>query len=168
MSFKGRGYATKQSRCLLTKRVNNYSDLRNKVIGVIFTQMSANQGIKKHGQKAVAAVFKELQQLDTGVLPGNPVVAPQDLSKLTAKDLEEALEAVNLIKEKRNGELKGRTCANGAKQCKYLKDGENISSPTASLEGILATLIIDAMEERDVAVVDVPGAYLHAKWHTGK
>ena len=168
MSFKGRGYATKQSRCLLTNRVNNYIDLRNKVIGVIFTQMSANQGIKKHGQKAVAAVFKELQQLDTGVLPGNPVVAPQDPSKLTEKDIEEALEAVNLIKEKRNGELKGRTCANGAKQRKYLKDGENISSPTASLEGILATLVIDAVEERDVAVVDVPGAYLHAEWPTGK
>ena len=82
-------------------------------MGTIFTQMSASQGIKKHGEKAIAAVFKELQQLDTGVLPGKPVVAPQDPLELTAKDLEEALEAVNLIKEKRNGDLKGCTCANG-------------------------------------------------------
>ena len=82
-------------------------------MGTIFTQMSASQGIKKHGEKAIATVFKEVKQLDTGVLPGNPVVEPQDLSELTAKDLEEALEAVNLIKEKRNGDLKGCTCANG-------------------------------------------------------
>ena len=70
--------------------------------------MLAKQGIKKHGEKAVTAVFKELQELDTGVLPGNPVVVPQDPTKLTAKELEEALEAVNLIKEKRNGDFKGR------------------------------------------------------------
>ena len=168
MSFKGAGYGTKRSKCFLTERTNDYSDLRDRVMGIVFTQMSANQGIKKHGDKAVAAVFKELQQLDTGVLPGNPVVAPQDPTELTAKDMREALEAVNLIKEKRNGELKGRTCVNGARQRKYLKDEENISSPTASLEAIFTTLVIDAIEERDVAVVDVPGAYLHAEWPAGK
>ena len=32
-----------------------------------------------------------------------------------------------------------------------------------SLEAILYTLLIDAFEERDVAIFDVPGAYLHAK-----
>ena len=31
------------------------------------------------------------------------------------------------------------------------------------LESIVLTLVIEALEERDVAVVDVPGAYLHAE-----
>ena len=45
-----------------------------------------------------------------------------------------------------------------------MKAEENFASPTASLESILTTLIIDAYEERDVAVTDVPGAYLHAEF----
>ena len=49
-----------------------------------------------------------------------------------------------------------------------MRDEEKNSSPKASLEGIFATLIIDAFEERDVAVVDVPGAYLHAEWRKEK
>ena len=60
------------------------------------------RGLKKHGQKAIAAVFKEPQQLDTGVLPGNPVVELQDPKTLTYEDKKEALK-VNLIKEKDMG-----------------------------------------------------------------
>ena len=74
-----------------------------------------------------------------------------------------ALEAVNLIKVKRCGKIKGRTCANGSRQRNFIKAEDNFASPTASLEPILATLVIDAYEGRDVAVADVPGAYLHAK-----
>ena len=70
------------------------------------------------------------------------------------------MEAVNLIKNKRCGKIKGRTCANGSKQKKYLKHGETISSPTLSLEVIIRKLIMDANERRYVAIVDVPGAYL--------
>ena len=68
-----------------------------------------------------------------------------------------------MIKKKRCGKIKGRTCADGSKQKRYLKHGETISSPTVSLEAILGTLIIDAKEDRDVAIFDVPGAYLQAE-----
>ena len=44
-----------------------------------------------------------------------------------------------------------------------LKHGETISSPTVSLESIVRTLLIDANEGRDVAIFDVPGAYLQAE-----
>jgi len=44
-----------------------------------------------------------------------------------------------------------------------VKEGDNFSSPTVSLESIMATLIIDAYEGRSVSIVDFPGAYLHAK-----
>jgi len=33
---------------------------------------------------------------------------------------------------------------------------------------IVSTMIIDAYEERDVAIADIPGAYLHAEMHKGK
>ena len=57
-------------------------------------------GHQKYGEKAIVAVFKELLQVATGVLPGNPVVTPQDPTEFTTKDIEEALEAVNLVKER--------------------------------------------------------------------
>ena len=44
------------------------------------------------------------------------MVTPIEYDTLSEQDKKEALEAVNLIKEKRDGSLKGRSCANGAKQ----------------------------------------------------
>ncbi len=87
---------------------------------------------------------------------------------MTAKDKTEALDAINLIAEKRCGKIKGRTCANGSRQRKYVKDGESFASPTASLESILRTLVIDTFEGRDVAVADVSGAYLQASFPDDK
>ena len=66
-----------------------------------------------------------------------------------------------MIKEKRCGKIKGRTCADGRPQ-RDLYDKAETSSPTASSDAILLTLIIDAFERRDVATADVAGAYLNA------
>ena len=67
-----------------------------------------------------------------------------------------------MIKEKRCGKIKGRTCADGRPQKAYTLK-EDSSSPTIFLESFMASLLIDAHEERDVAIFDVPGAYLHAE-----
>ena len=139
-------------------------DSYEKAVHVMFTQMSAHKGIKLFGQKAIVAMMKELKQLTDGVIPCNPVIKPIPFEELTAKDKKEALEAVNIIAQKRSGKIKGRTCANGRKQRKYLKGDESYASPTASLESIMTTLVIDAHEGRDVAIADVPGAYLHAEF----
>ena len=95
-------------------------------------------------------------------MKGKPVVVPIDSSKLTKLEKRAALDAVNLIKEKINGDITGRTCANDAKQRRYIKVGEITYSPTLSLVSILTTLTVDAYESRDVEIIDVPGAYLHA------
>ena len=71
------------------------------------------------------------------------------------------MRAINLIKVKRDGKVKGRTCDDGSSQRKYVPR-EEASSKTISLESIMALLLINAYEERDVAIFDVPGAYLHA------
>ena len=73
------------------------------------------------------------------------------------------MSAVNLIKEKWDGQIKGRTCADGSRQRRYLKQDESVASPTAALESLIILLLIDAYEDRDVATYDGPGAYLHAK-----
>ena len=136
---------------------------------VLFTQvlehaqMSAKAGIKRFGDRALAAMISEYKQLNTGAMPGKPVFGCIDPKNITMGERKRALEAVNLIKKKRCGKLKGRTCADGSKQKRYLKHGETISSPTVSLESIVGTLLIDANEGRDVAIFDVPGAYLQAE-----
>ena len=106
-------------------------------------------------------MYKDFNQLDKGAMPKTIVVLPQDPKKLTSTENREALEEVNLIREKRTGKIMGRTCANGIKQQTFLKDGEDFASPTISLEALFSSLAIDAYEGRDIANFDIPGVYLH-------
>ena len=78
------------------------------------------------------------------------------------------MEAVNLIKEKRDEKIKGRTYANGSKQRQYLKEDETVYSPTCSTKSLMSTLVIDAMDNSDVAIFDVPGAFLQTEMPKGK
>jgi len=122
----------------------------------VMTQMSAMAGIKKHGQLAVDALLAELGQLDD-----KNVFEPCDASLLSREQKKQALCAVNLIKEKRCGRLKGRTCADGQSQwVGYTK--EETTSPTVSTDALMLSIIIDAYENCDVVTADVEGAYLHA------
>jgi len=95
------------------------------------------------------------------------VVGRIDLEGLTPEGKWKALRAINLIKEKRNINIKGRTVADGSSHRKIVPR-EEASSPTVSLEALMATLMIDAHENRDVAMFDVPGEYLHADLPEGK
>jgi hypothetical protein len=60
------------------------------------------------------------------------------------------------LKQKRDGKIKGRTVARGNKQRDYISK-EDASSP------VLLSCIIDAEEERDVAVVDILNAFIHTR-----
>ena len=55
--------------------------------------------------------------------------------------------------------MKGRGCADGRPQKDYMTKEEN-SAPTVSVEALMISCIIDAMERRDVAIVDIPGAIM--------
>ena len=61
--------------------------------------MSFSKGLKKHGEKAVAKLFKELTQLDQGAAPDKPVCVPQYPDALTDEDKKRALDAVVLLEE---------------------------------------------------------------------
>ena len=166
MNTKGKKYRSKQAQQYLLKKVlkkrgmtSNIAQIATKVM---FTQMSAKKGIKMFGEHAIAAMFKEYKQLDKGAVDGKPVIRPIDTSQLTLEQKRKAMRVVNLIKKKRCGKVKGRACADGSQQRKYLPDDESVASPTTSLESVNTSFVIDAFEHRYAAITDIPGAYLHA------
>ena len=65
------------------------------------------------------------------------------------------------IKRKRCGKIKGCGCADGRKQRTYIAK-EDSTAPTVSMEAVFLTAVIDSLENRDVAVLDVPGAFMQA------
>lgn len=65
------------------------------------------------------------------------------------------------LKKKRNGIIKGRGCADGRKQRAYTTK-EDASLPTVAIESVMLSCVIDTMEGRDVATVDIPGAFMQA------
>ena len=81
---------------------------------------------------------------------------------MTSEERRPALESLMFLEEKRSGKIKGRMCANGSIQRSRYKKGEAMS-PTVSNDAVLITSAIDAHEGRDVAVLDIPGAFLHAE-----
>ena len=65
------------------------------------------------------------------------------------------------LKRKRGGKIKERGCADGRKQRAYTAK-EDAASPTVATEAVFLTSVIDALENREVAVFDVPGAFVQA------
>ena len=121
-----------------------------------FTQMSAREGLKRFGERAANALIDEWVQLDKlGVFEG------AYFHLLTPEQRKEALRLVQLIKEKRCGRIKGRTCADGRKQRSYIQP-EDATSPTVSSDAVLLSCMWDAHEGCFVATADVPGAFLHS------
>ena len=106
------------------------------------------------GPPGVEAVYKELLQLHE-----RKVGEPRDASKLSPMQKKNALGYLMFLKQKRTGQIKGRGCADGRKQRLYTQKDE-ASSPTVATESVLLSCVIDAKERRDVATVDIPGAFM--------
>jgi hypothetical protein len=66
------------------------------------------------------------------------------------------------LKQKRDGNIKGRTVAGGNKHRDYISK-EDDSSSTIATESVLLSCIIDAEEERDVKIVDIPNAFMQTR-----
>ena len=56
---------------------------------------------------------------------------------------------------------KGRGCADGRKQRMSTRK-ENASAPTVSVEALMFWCTIDVKTGRDIATVDIPGAFMQA------
>jgi Reverse transcriptase (RNA-dependent DNA polymerase) len=120
----------------------------------IMTQYTLKKGLQQFGEKGTAAVSSELQQL-----VDREVMEPVHAGEMTPDKRSKALNYLMFLKEKRDGKVKGRGCADGRKQRVYIKK-EYTSLPTVATEAVLLTCTIDAKEKRDVAFIDVPGAFM--------
>eukprot|EP00957_Ditylum_brightwellii_P016081 1211339-Ditylum_brightwellii.AAC.1 len=109
-------------------------DTSKKAVGACFNQMPASNGIKLFGKRALAVMVKELKQLNDGAMEGKPVVVLINVDVLSDDDKQKALDAMNLIKEKRDKTIKSRTCANGSKQRQYLKEYESVALPMIGMK----------------------------------
>jgi hypothetical protein len=90
-------------------------------------------------------------------------IDPQHAQLLTHDERKKALNYLMFLKKKKRcGRIKGCGCADGRKQRLY-KMKEDTSAPTAAIESLMLTCTIDAKELRDVATVDVSGAFMQAK-----
>ena len=121
-------------------------------------QMPICRGLKLFGSEGISAVKVELQQLyDLKVMEAKPLTTTQKW---------EALGYLMFLKRKRNGKIKARGCADGRPQRAYIPQ-EDARAPTVSTEAVFITAVIDAMENRTVAVVDIPGAFMQADMDPG-
>ena len=140
--------------------MGNTSDTRDTMLTTVdegpedTPQMSMKKGLEMFGEGGYAAVKQEMQQLHD-----RKVMQPIRRKDLTPEQKREALGYLMFLKKKRCGKIKGRGCADGRKQRAYITK-EQSTSPTISTEAVFLTALVDAWENRKVAVLDVPGAFM--------
>jgi hypothetical protein len=127
------------------------------VVASIMTQLSLKSGLKEWGKKGFKAAHSEMKQLHL-----RKTFKPNHWRELRKAQRQTVLESHMFLKLKQGGNIKGRTVAGGNKQRDYISK-EDASSPTVTMESMLLSCIIDAEEHRDVAVVDIPNAFVQTR-----
>jgi hypothetical protein len=140
----------KMSVKLMSKGIHQHAD----IIGMVMAQMLLRAALKKWGKEAEESVGKEMKQLHW-----RNSFKPMHWKSLTAEQRKKVLESHIFIERKRDGILKARQVAGGNKQQGYTTK-EDTSSPTVSLEAVLLMCVVDANKNRDVAIEDIPNAFV--------
>ena len=78
-------------------------------------QVSIKEEIKRFGNSAANAVLSEFGQLHQ-----RDKFLPMYENELTSSQKKTALNLITLVTEKRSGKIKGRACADGRKQRRYI------------------------------------------------
>jgi hypothetical protein len=120
------------------------------------TQYNLKRGLKEFGKDGSVALGEEMEQLHT-----QKVDKPVDCSKLTKVQKRALLRYLMFMSEKRCGKIKARGCADGRNQ-RETKTKEEAPPPTVTIESVIMSATIDAIEELDVATVYIPGAFMQA------
>jgi len=165
-SHSGKTYATSHAQTETSETHLEYTPLEARVIAMIMCQLkekgvqgtpttigvqhvitySLKRGLQKFGERGKASTLKEMKQL-----VDRECFYPIKRSTMTSTERKRALESLIFLTEKRDGTIKSRHCANGSTQRDYM-DREDVSSPTVSTEATMLTSVIEAEEERDVAL----------------
>jgi hypothetical protein len=127
------------------------------MVGAIMTQLSMKASIKQWGKAARDACKAEMYQLHM-----RETFEPLAWEDLSTDQKKQTLESHLFLKMKRDGTIKGRTVAGGNRQRLYMHK-DDAKSPKVATESVLLTAIVDAFERRDVAVVDIPNAFIQTR-----
>ncbi len=151
-----KGYKHAMSMAQMSvKLMPNGAHRRADVVGMIMTQLSMKAAIKKWGIEAQYAITKEMKQLHWW-----DSYKPKHWHGLTKKQKEQILESHIFVEQKRDGLIKTQKVIGGNKQRNYITK-EDVSSPTVTAEAVMLTcVLVDAQEDRDIAVVDIPQAFV--------
>jgi hypothetical protein len=119
-------------------------------------QYMLQKGLKVFGNKRHEASMKEIDQLHK-----RTCFAPLKGKEMKPSKRKKAQIALMFLTEKRDRSVKGRIVYNRKPTRKWLSQ-EDAASPTAALESILITGVIEAKEERDVMTCDIPNVFIQA------
>jgi hypothetical protein len=123
-------------------------------------QMMLKKGLEKFGKEGRKAAIKEATQLHDW-----KCFVPIIVAELSKREKQRAQVALMFLTEKKDGLKKGRVVYNG-KPTRGWVSKQEAHSPTAALESITLTCVIDAKENRDVMTADVPNAFIQAPMPT--
>ena len=159
-SFKGQSYD--ETNHLITQvhpeETMLYEPEEAEILAQAFVQTyNLTKGIQKFGDKGKQAVIDEMKQLHN-----RTVFKPININELDDKARRTAMESLLFLLEKRDGRIKARNVADGRKQRIWMSK-EEAASPTVALESVMLSAVIDAKEEREVAVVDIPNAFVQTE-----
>jgi hypothetical protein len=127
------------------------------IVAAIMKQLSLKAGLKEGGDRNFTTARSEMKQLHLW-----NTCKPKHWCGLSQVQRQPVLESRMFLKQKRNGKIKGGTVACGNKQRDYISN-EVASSPTVVTEAVFLSCIIDAEEGRDVAVVNIPNAFVQTR-----
>jgi hypothetical protein len=116
-------------------------DLNTRVVreGASFAQQYLlNKGLKIFGQKGRDASKKKMDQLHR-----RRCFTPKSIAEMTQIEQRKAQQALMFLGEKRDRTVKGRMVYNGKPTREWLSREDSVS-PTAALESIMPTAVIDA------------------------
>ena len=146
--------------------IGSYIDYLRKLFPVISVdhaqQYFLHEGLKHFGDRGEAGMTKEMKQQHD-----RTAFAPKHVHELTQQEIDEALPMHCFISEKRTGDVKGRSCADGRTQ-RESTTREESASPTVSQDAVMITAAIDALEGRDVMTGDIPNAFIQTDLPQGK
>ncbi len=100
-------------------------------------QYSLEAGLKHFGERGETEVSKELKQFNV-----YDVFKLLYANKLSQEEKSKALTSLIFLKEKQDGNIKARSCANGSVQRENVAK-EEAAAPTVALEFVFVTATID-------------------------
>ena len=120
---------------------------------ILKQQYIFNRGLKIFRKKGKNATTKELRQSHN-----MDALIPLDASSLSDEERKMVIALLMFLTQKWDGLIQAWQCANGHKQYEYMEKDES-ALPTVLIKAIFLTITIEATDRREVAVVDLLGAF---------